>query len=741
MPKTFRWFYVLFFLSGFPALIYQIVWQRTLFAIYGVNVESVTVVVSAFMLGLGLGSLAGGRISKSGSAPLLLLFGAVELGIAAYGVASLPLFHAVARFTTAAPPLETGLLSFALVLVPTVLMGATLPLLVAQLVKFSHNVGRSVGILYFVNTLGSAVACFVAAWVTMPYLGMLRSVIVAATLNVLVGCSVLVLHFRWRGSLTTAAATPKSAPMLPFPIALVVAGLAGFIALCYEIVWYRLYSFASGGPAQCFAYVLGVFLAGTALGSLLSRSMCNQTSYSQASSRATPLQRSIALLLLLANLLGFATVPLVALAVQHVNFLWTLPLVGITAGMLGATFPMMCHISVRPDSDAGAGLSYLYLSNIIGSAAGAWLVGFVLMDVWPLRWISVFLVLAGVLVALSVLATSTLPAMQKGAAGAIAAIVIAGVVLSSGPLYATVYGQMEYQEEWGQPGTQLTDIVETRSGVVTVDQDAAIFGGGVFDGWVIPDIHDNDAATEPLSLSLFHPQPTEVLEIGMSGGAWSEIISNHPQVQKQVIVEINPGYVEVVERHPAVSPFLRNPKVELVIDDGRRWMLRNRQRKFDMIVMDTIYHFRANATDLLSVEFLDLARSMLKPGGILYYNTTFSAEAQRTGAVRFPYAYRFGIFMAVSDSPIQIDKDRWRRTLLNYRLEGKPIFDPALQSDRDLLAGILRRVDTLPGDTYDASHGMETRDNILRRTQGKMIVTDDNMAVEWRAYDWRHSTN
>jgi spermidine synthase len=736
MPRNFRWFYLLFFLSGFPALIYQIVWQRTLFAIYGVNVESVTVVVSAFMLGLGLGSLAGGRISKSGSAPLLLLFGAVELGIAAYGVASLPLFHAVARFTTAAPPLETGLLSFALVLVPTVLMGATLPLLVAQLVKFSHNVGRSVGILYFVNTLGSAVACFIAAWVTMPFLGMSRSVAVAATLNVLVGCSVLILHFRWRGSLVTPTATPKSAPMLPFPIALVLAGLAGFISLCYEIVWYRLYSFASGGPAQCFAYVLGAFLAGTALGSLLSRTMCRQASF-----RVTPLQRSIALLVLLANLLGFATVPLVALAVQHVSFLWTLPLVGITAGMLGATFPMMCHVSVRPDSQAGAGLSYLYLSNIIGSAAGAWLVGFVLMDVWSLRWISVFLVVAGVIVALSLVATSTLPAMQKRAAGVIAATVIAGVLISSGPLYASVYGRMEYQEEWGQPGTQLTDIVETRSGVVTVDQDAAIFGGGVFDGWVIPDIHDNDAAIEPLSLSLFHPKPTEVLVIGMSGGAWSEILANHPQVQKQVIIEINPGYVQVIQRHPAVSPFLRNPKVELVIDDGRRWMLRNRQRKFDMIVMDTIYHFRANATDLLSVEFLDLARAMLKPGGILYYNTTYSTEAQRTGAVRFPYAYRFGIFMAVSDSPIQIDKDRWRRTLLNYRLEGKPIFDPALESDRDLLAGMLRRVDTLPGDKYDASHGMETRENILRRTQGKMIVTDDNMAVEWRGYDWRHSTN
>ena len=90
------------------------------------------------MLGLGLGSLAGGRISRSPPAPLLLLFGAVDLGIAAYGVVSLPLFHAVARFSAGAPPLETRPLSFALVLVPTALMGATLPLLVAQLVRLRN---------------------------------------------------------------------------------------------------------------------------------------------------------------------------------------------------------------------------------------------------------------------------------------------------------------------------------------------------------------------------------------------------------------------------------------------------------------------------------------------------------------------------------------------------------------------------------------------------------------------------
>src|SRR5262249_9419664 len=149
-----------------------------------------------------------GRISKNTAAPLLLLFGGIELGIALYGVASLPIFHAVAGFTAGAPPLETGLLSFALVLLPTVLMGATLPLLVAQLVKLSGNVGRSVGILYFVNTLGSAVACFAAALVTMRYLGMSGSVVVAAALNVLVGSSVIAMHFWWRGREEARPASP-----------------------------------------------------------------------------------------------------------------------------------------------------------------------------------------------------------------------------------------------------------------------------------------------------------------------------------------------------------------------------------------------------------------------------------------------------------------------------------------------------------------------------------------------------
>jgi predicted membrane-bound spermidine synthase len=626
-----------------------------------------------------------------------------------------------------------------MVMVPTMLMGATLPLLVAQLVKLSGNVGRSVGILYFVNTLGSAAACFAVALFTMRYMGMSGSVMLAAGVNLVVGGSVLVLHWRWRdiergkwpevdqgGRAEVSRKTAGHTPAMPLGAALVLAGLAGFLSLCYEIVWYRLYSFATGTNPKAFALVLGAFLAGIAFGSLFARGLCRR-----AAGDLAAFSRWIGLLVLGANLLGFASVPLVTVICRLAGYLWSLPLIAIAAGLLGATFPLICHISVGADEHAGSGLSYLYLSNIVGSAAGSWVVGFILMDLLTLRGISVLLAFAGVGLAAVLLCAGFSRPAGRAIVTAVCSVICVVVMLSAPPLFATVWGQLEYQDECRIPGAQLTDVVETRSGVVTVDADGAIFGGGIYDGWMYADPHETDTVRRPLSISLFHRDPKEVLIVGMSGGAWSQLIANHPQVEKAVIVEINPGYVEVIRRYPEVAPLLKNPKVELYFDDGRRWMFHNQRRKFDMIVMDTTYYWRAHATNLLSVEFLDLARSMLKPGGILYYNTTFSRNAQHTGAVYFPYAYRFGPLLAVSDSPIQVDRERWRRILEQYRVDGKPLLDLGTQEDRDILAGLLHWADSLPGDTY-VSEGMETRENILRRTAGRGIVTDDNMLVEWR---------
>jgi len=190
------WLYLVFWISGFSALLYQLVWQRKLFTIYGTNIESITIVVTAFMLGLGLGSLVGGLFSTDPRRAILLWFSGIELGIGLYGFFSLALFALVGAATGGLSVLQTGLVSFALVLLPTMLMGATLPLLVAHFVRQTGSVGRSVAMLYFVNTLGAAVGSLATALYVLGAYGLSGSVQLAAGLNLLVAAIVFALFLR-----------------------------------------------------------------------------------------------------------------------------------------------------------------------------------------------------------------------------------------------------------------------------------------------------------------------------------------------------------------------------------------------------------------------------------------------------------------------------------------------------------------------------------------------------------------
>jgi len=204
----------LFFFSGMPALVYQIVWQRALFSIYGVNAQSVAVIVAAFMIGLGIGSLAGGWASSRFPSKALFLFGAGELGVAIFGLSSLRLFHWAAGFSAGASLPVTILFGFALLIVPTVLMGATLPLLVQRLVAREGSVGAPVALLYFVNTFGSAVACYLCATYLLRVFGQSGSVGWAAALNVLVGMSALALG-RKEGAAQRSAHPAQLEPSAP----------------------------------------------------------------------------------------------------------------------------------------------------------------------------------------------------------------------------------------------------------------------------------------------------------------------------------------------------------------------------------------------------------------------------------------------------------------------------------------------------------------------------------------------
>lgn len=181
---------LVFFWSGFAALLYQVVWQRALYATFGINVESVTVVVTAFLLGLGLGSITGGLLARRFQ-NLRLLFAIAEASIGVYGLVSLALFRWVGSATLQSTQLVAGASTFLLLLPPTILMGLTLPLLAGDAIRRHPNVGNAVSRLYFANTAGSAVAALAAVAFFLPVLGESATVRAAAAINLAVSAAAL----------------------------------------------------------------------------------------------------------------------------------------------------------------------------------------------------------------------------------------------------------------------------------------------------------------------------------------------------------------------------------------------------------------------------------------------------------------------------------------------------------------------------------------------------------------------
>src|SRR4029077_2786748 len=297
-------------------------------------------------------------------------------------------------------------------------------------------------------------------------------------------------------------------------------------------------------------------------------------------------------------------------------------------------------------------------------------------------------------------------------------------------LFHHMYEKMQLKKIYG-PGAAYATVVETRSGVISVTPDGMVFGGGIYDGRFSVDlVKDTNGIERPFALGYFHPNPREVLMIGLSSGSWAQVVANNPQVEHLTIVEINPGYLRLIQHNETVASLLRNPKVHIEIDDGRRWLIRNGGRKFAAIVMNTTHHWRSNSSNLLSVEFLQLIRQHLNPGGVHFYNTTGSDEVMATGVHVFPYGMRLVNFMVVSDTPCQLNAGHWVDVLWRYKIDGKLVFDLSQEQDRRRLKEVVLLTATMDRD-LPSPFTLESADHIRARTSRTRIITDDNMGTEW----------
>jgi spermidine synthase/MFS family permease len=717
----------LFLFSGMPALIYQVVWQRVLFLIYGVNSESVAVVVSAFMLGLGLGSLAGGWLSSRFPRQSILMFGLAELGIALFGLASLRIFRWAATYTAGANLPSVIVFSLVLLLIPTMLMGATLPILVEHLVRRSGHVGASVSRLYFVNTLGSAIACYLCARFLLHQFGQAGSVSIAAVLNTVVGGTAYLYGRRpakvasWQAP--APAAVSSGNPAIRLPVAMLLAGLSGFLALGFEIAWFRVFAIASADRAPAFALLLSTFLAGIAAGAYVSEKWTENKS-------AGSVTQLIGVLLVVAGGLSAYLPSFVAAArANGLPFLAPAPAFFLTAAMVGSVLPLLCQLSVSADETAGRGVSFIYVSNIVGSVAGSLGIGFVWMQHFGLRQISLQLgfltVLTGALV-LFFLRQEPKPRLVGVTLLSLAALV--AVPLAYGR-FDLLYERLTFGKR-KEAQIPFAHVVENRNGVIGVTREDAVFGGGVYDGYFkIDPSHDANLIIRALILSAVHDSPKRVLMIGLASGSWGQVFANHPQAESLDVVEINPGYLQLIPQYPVVRSFLQNPKVHVYVDDGRRWLIAHPNERYDAIICNSTYFWRDHASGLLSIEFLRMIQQHLNPGGIYYFNTTESAEVISTALHVFRYGLRVINFLVVSDSPIQVNPYRWIATLRQYRIDGRLLFDPNDALAQHTLAEYAEFANSV--NLRPTQVGLEASDSLRRNYGNERPITDDNMGWEW----------
>lgn len=186
----------IFFISGFSALIYQVSWQRLLFTGFGVDLTSITLIISIFMMGLGVGAFFGGRIADRFSHNIILIFCMVELLIGVFGLASYHLILGLQSILVHTSLPVLAITTFFLLLLPTFLMGLTLPLLTGFFNQFIDNIGQSIGTLYFYNTLGAAMGALATGFILFNYLTLSQTIQVAAVGNIMIAGLIFMLYGR-----------------------------------------------------------------------------------------------------------------------------------------------------------------------------------------------------------------------------------------------------------------------------------------------------------------------------------------------------------------------------------------------------------------------------------------------------------------------------------------------------------------------------------------------------------------
>lgn len=504
--------------------------------------------------------------------------------------------------------------------------------------------------------------------------------------------------------------------------------MVGFLSLSQELLWVRVVSFAQGGTPMAFGFVLSLYLIGIAAGAVVGKYFCARSSnlYGVAAWTLTAAAATDALPSLLGPYIGRD--PTTSLRLSEI----VLPAIGIvvTSGLKSILFPIAHHLgSQQSGKHVGSSVSRIYLGNILGSTAGPILTGFWLLDRVSIDTAFALIAIASGLLAIACAFKSTSPRTKAQVATTCVAVFSMIPLIIEDGAFAKSAANKSYVVPL-QPGqsASIAHLIENKHGIVhtvsaTGRNDDVVYGGNMFDGRVNVGLDpDTNGISRIFAMAALHDAPKRVLVVGLSAGPWTRAVTSIPSVEHIDAIDINPAYVELTRRYAEVSPLLSDPRVKIHIDDGRRWLRRNPDTRYDLVVMNNTLHFRAYSTNLLSIEFFNELRRHMNPGAVVGFNTTGSMDAALTAQSVFPHVHRHASFVYASATPFVPSFESAQDRLTRLRLDGRPVFDAsafASGASGHKLATLATRL--LPVSAMFANGHGHAR-----------VITDLNLITEYR---------
>ena len=744
-----------FFLSGFAALLYQTIWQRMLTLFGGVDVYSVTIIVSAFMAGLGVGHLVGGHVAdRLTGRQRLVAFAGCELAIALFAVLSATVYYDLLYGRLGAydlPRVAMGAVVFVVTLWPTFFMGMSLPLASRLLTEDASEPARWVPRLYGWNTVGAACGALFTVRVLFRSLDFRSSLLVGALISLSCGLAALAVGpslLRRRSALATARYAARAAlrpPVSPVPSSglsvwnwLAVYSLSGFVALSLEIVWFRMLGVTLKSSAFTFGYLLSIYLAGIGLGSLVANS--------RMLSRLSPVPTFF---LLQAAVPAWAA--LSAGAVIHTvewaswaDPLWRylgshdplslreartpigvavyggLPLlfIGPSTCCMGLSFGFLQRAVQTDVRVLGRRVGWLQTANIGGSMAGALLTGVLLLD-----WLGspVTLRLLALTGGVFVWLYGRGQPRRRWTQGLAAAVLLLSATLVPGPstFWARLHGATDTMVIQAEGASGLSTLRTPRPGGETT-----VFVNGLGESWIpYGGIHTILGALP----ALLHPNPARIAIIGLGSG--DTAFSAGGRLETRVIdsIEILAPQFDTLRQLDRQMPdrglrqLLNDVRVRHHFTDGRAYLRRSRDA-YDIIEADALRPTTAYAGNLYSVEYFSMIRDRLRPDGLA---VTWAPTPRVVNSLlrAFPYVTEFGLIAIGSTSAIAFD-----RTVLEERMGHPFTRDYYLAGGIDIQFLIERHLEQAPvvyGPEFDRASVTDVNRDLFPKDEF-LIPLDDS---------------